>query len=267
MTGESHSNTPKKGLVRAWELLERTSERRSLGWRRLAEALYYPTPGWVESLLEGNVGKDLRLSTSWLDSNREIFDPPLELIDKYVIACARAEHAVVLEDLEVEYSRLFIGPSRELPAHPYESVWIDKDPDSGKPIFAGPSMSAVEQTYAIYGLRRVPEHTDMADHIATEMEFMCFLSDNEARAWGSGDVQAAKQLRSSQQQFLSEHLGRFAPQFCDAVAKAASPESPYAGFVEFLLAFLTVETGTPYVEVVTSIWNSPEPPPGAPPAA
>ncbi len=266
MTNRTREETPVAGSIRAWELLRETSSRRSLGWRRLAESFYYPTADWVNSLLAGDVGRDLRASISWLDSDREMFDPALDLLGRYVDSRATSKPASVQQDLEVEYSRLFIGPIREPPAQPYESVWMDRDPDSGRPIFGGPSMASVEQAYARHGLARTAEHTDMVDHIATEIELMCYLTDKEAAAWGAGDIEVAKELRSSEHAFLSEHLGRFAPEICDAVGKAAS-EDPYAAFAGFLLAFLAVESGTPYMEVVASIWSSPEPPPGAPPAA
>lgn len=256
------SSGPTAGSQRARDLLHETASRRSRGWRRLAEAFYDPDEAWLAALLAGDVDRDLRRAVDWLDSDRKLFDEALDALARFVADHGGDDRTELMQELAVGYAGLFIGPSRELPAQPYESVWIDRDPDSGKPIFGGPSTTAVEATYARHGLVRTDDHHDLPDHVATEAEFLCYLCDLEAAAWAAGDVEAARELRSSEQRFLTDHLGRFAPKFSAAV-QATAPDSVYSALAGFLVAYLTVESGTPYVDVVTSIWNSPEPPPGA----
>lgn len=253
---------PTAGSVRAWELLQETATRRSLGWRRLAEGFYDPDRVWLVALLAGDVDRDLRRAVDWLDCDRELFDESLGALARFVSDHGSDDPGELLENLAVDYAGLFIGPSRDLPAQPYESVWIDRDPDSGKPIFGGPSTTAVEAVYAHHGLERAGDHRDLPDHVATEAEFLCYLCDREAAAWAVGNAEDARKLRASEQRFLTDHLGRFAPLFAAAV-RAASPDSVYSALAGFLVAYLTVESGTPYMDVVTSIWSSPEPPLGA----
>lgn len=244
------------GLRQAWELLGEAAERRSGAWRRLSEAFYSPEPEWVEQLLAGSVEVDLRQATSWLDSNQELYEPSLVALGHYVERRAGSDPAAVLEELAVDHARLFVGPEKA-PASPYESVWTDVDPMSGSPIINGPSSIAVSAAYQEQGLASSPDHRDFPDHIATEAEFLCYLCEREAAAWRAGEGDLAKELRAVQQQFITAHLGRFAREFCRAV-DTAGHETCYAVFANFLLAHLTVESGSPYLEVVGSIWSSPE---------
>ena len=253
MTGLSDGPEPAPGTLRAWELLHEAAGRRALGWRRLAEAFYHPDGQWTQDLLAGLIEQDLAHSVAWLDSDQELFDKPLASLRRFSEAQAELDLEAVHEALEVEYARLFIGPARELPAQPYESVWLDNDPQSGQRLFGGASTTAVEASYSQHGLVRVRSHHDLPDHIATEQEFLCYLCEREAEAWSKGDSRAAKELRAAEQEFLTTHLGRFAPQFCAAINEAA-PDGAYAAFAAYLLAFLTIESGTPYVEIVGSIW-------------
>ena len=253
MSAVSAPEPPAQGERRAWGLLALAAERRALGWRRLAEAFYGPSAGFTDELLAGGVEEDLRLATSWLDSDRELFDAPLAALRRFAGAQAAQASDTVGSELEVEHARLFVGPG-QVPASPYESVWCDVDPDSGRHVFGGPSTAAVAAAYRAHGLVGEAGHHDLPDHVATEMELCCYLCEQEAKAWHDGTPEPAKALRVAQQGFLTAHMARFAPDFCAAV-QAAAPESCYAAFAGYLLAYLTVESGTPYVEVVNSIWS------------
>jgi TorA maturation chaperone TorD len=257
-TGPAHPilpEAPTPGLHQAWDRLGEAADRRALAWRRLSEAFYGPDAGWVEALLDGSVGEDLRLAISWLDSDQELYASSLEALHCCTHQFRDRDAAAVLEDLSVDHARLFVGPENP-PASPYESVWTDVDPMTGKPIFNGPSTVAVESVYRSLGLLQAPDHGDLPDHVATEAEFLCYLCEREAAAWRSGEADQAKELRAVQQQFIEAHLGRFAREFCQAVERAGH-ETCYAVFADFLLAHLTVESGSPYLEVVGSIWSSP----------
>lgn len=253
MTAESAIADPSGALERAWGLLAKAADRRALAWRRLASTFYGPDPAFTGDLLAGRIEADLRLATSWLDSDRELFDPSLDALHRFVEAQAGAPPSTLHSALEVEHARLFVGPG-EVPASPYESVWCDVDPDSGRHVFGGPSTASVAALYREHGLVPEPGHHDLPDHVATEMELCCYLCEQEAKAWHDGTPEPAKALRVAQQGFLTAHMARFAPDFCAAV-QAAAPESCYAAFAGYLLAYLTVESGTPYVEVVNSIWS------------
>lgn len=105
-----------------------------------------------------------------------------------------AETPVTLDDLRVEYTRLFIGPGPEQ-CPPYESVYRDGDDSDDAenalgPVY-GPATQAVARWYDEYDLRLRDSRSAPPDHIATELEFAAYLAANEDD--------------STLEQFLSEH--------------------------------------------------------------
>jgi TorA maturation chaperone TorD/formate hydrogenlyase subunit 6/NADH:ubiquinone oxidoreductase subunit I len=118
------------------------------------------------------------------------------------------------EGLEAEYARLFMGPGRPV-AHPYESVYRE-----GRVM--GDCALAVRQSYAVEGL--APEGHSLPDHVAIELEFMAHLARREAEARERGDEEEVQACLRRQEAFLSEHLGRWLPRFCQRVlANEAHP--------------------------------------------
>ena len=228
---------------RAHQQRAKVAERRSLGWRTLALAYYEPTEEWIAALLDGVVAAALSESTRWQALDRERFGPGLEMLTEFVARQQGRHPQDVLRDLKVEYAHLFIGAAGPMKAPPYESVWRDKDPVFGVPIVLGASATAVESFYRRCGIRMASSHRDLPDHVATELEFMYFLSCKEQEAWESGDVEAAKGLRRGQREFMEEHLARWLPDFCGRVESAAEI-CLYAALACILRQFLAVETGT-----------------------
>jgi TorA maturation chaperone TorD len=125
--------------------------------------------------------------------------------------------------LKREYLRLFIGPGH-LPAPPYESVHGQDVPELERGLVMGRSTVDARRRYAEAGLQLSPDFTDLPDHIAVELEFMYFLCAKEAEAWQVLDGEAALQRRAAEHAFLSEHLGKWVPTFCQAVTQAAQEE-------------------------------------------
>jgi TorA maturation chaperone TorD/Pyruvate/2-oxoacid:ferredoxin oxidoreductase delta subunit len=116
--------------------------------------------------------------------------------------------------LESEFTRLFLGPERPV-AYPYESVYRE-----GKVM--GDCTVAVRQHYTAEGL--ASEDHFLPDHVAVELEFMAHLALREAEAWERDDEDEALACLRRQEAFLSEHLGRWLPSFCQRVlASEAHP--------------------------------------------
>jgi DMSO reductase family type II enzyme chaperone len=222
------------------------AKARSLGWRTLALAFYDPTEEWLETLLGGAVRATLSEATRRLDSNRERFAGGLKMLREYVTKQQGRDPQDVLRELKVEYVRLFIGPGAAH-APPYESVYRDRDPSSGMAIVQGPSAASVEAAYRQHGLGRHPSHSDLPDHVATELEFMYFLCSREHEAWEKGESGTAKELRRAQHNFLEEHLARWLPEFCGRVQNAA-PVNVYFALAGILLEYLEVETGVGHAQ-------------------
>lgn len=233
--------------------LAEVAHRRALGWGALALGFYEPTPEWVQALRSGRVRADLTAAVSWLDVDGERFEPHLALLAAAEQQAAARPADEVHTDLSVEYARLFIGPGRAV-ASPYESVWCDTDDGEGQPLVHGPSTVQVEEVYARYGVRMAAGRHDLADHVASELEFLHFLCRQEEKAWHAGgaeDVARARSVRADGQQFLRDHLGRFLPDVCEAVG-SGTVEDVYRALAGLATEFLSIETGSDYASTVLS---------------
>ena len=75
-----------------------------------------------------------------------------------------------LSDLQNEYTKLFIGPSK-LIAPPWQSVYVSKD----ETLFTQSTLE-VRAKYAKYGLRVTKYLSEADDHLAFELNFMLYLA-------------------------------------------------------------------------------------------
>lgn len=239
-------------LERAAELLGDASERRATGWRALALILHEPELDLVDALRSGQLVEQLELATGWLDRDRERFAVPVHELRTLTGEYAETDPEVLLHELKVEHARLFVGP-HHVPVPPYESVYRDVDPSSGKPIIMGPTTIAVDALYQTYGLRHPDSHHDLPDHVATELEFVYFLCRKEAQAWRSDEHEAAKDLRLAQRAFLQDHLGQWWPAFA-ARLTAAATDGLYRVAAEFGTEYLALETGAAYADGLTEVY-------------
>jgi len=133
-----------------------------------------------------------------------------------------------IDRLNVEYTRLFEGPGF-LPASPYASYYLN----DGR--LMGPETVAVRRTYLERGVasqQRVPD-----DHIALELAFVAYLSDEIAEARDKGDDGRCKELRDAQEDFLRNHLLPWGPVFCSKVM-AATPNEFFIDLSRLTLACL-----------------------------
>ncbi|MFH0812962.1 MAG: molecular chaperone TorD family protein [Pseudomonadota bacterium] len=119
-----------------------------------------------------------------------------------------------------EYMRLFVGPGH-LPCPPYESVYRTDVPAERRGLLMGKAAIAVQKKYKKARLGITPDHTDLPDHISTELEFMYFLCKKELEAWEKGDYEKGKEWLMIQQEFLTEHLDVWVSAFSRAVEKAS----------------------------------------------
>jgi TorA maturation chaperone TorD len=120
--------------------------------------------------------------------------------------------AVPLQDLLVEYTRLFLGPV-DAPARPYGSLWRDAD----KGLMTDSTM-AVQQLYAEGGFDLAEDFRELPDHIAAELEFLYALLFKACRAARDGESDEVATVRT---RLMREHLGQWAAPFADALAASA----------------------------------------------
>jgi TorA maturation chaperone TorD len=138
----------------------------------------------------------------------------------------------LLEDLAVEYTRLFVGPGKHLV--PNESV------QRGEDRYWGDHTVHVADFYARFGYQVADERNFIPDHLASELEFMGHLAAEESKRWAAGDAPGGLAKRTAQVEFLREHLLAWGPAFCSEVARETETEY-FAGFSKLTRSVLTSE--------------------------
>lgn len=138
-----------------------------------------------------------------------------------------------VEDLALEYTKLFIGPGPHL--SPHESIYVNVDGGEGG--LWGAKTVEVKKFVESAGFEYQSEFRGLPDHIGVELEFMQKLAETEAKLWSNGEDNRANWCLRIQQKFLDEHLTKWAPEFCDDVVEQA--EMPfYAEFADAMKSFL-----------------------------
>jgi len=123
----------------------------------------------------------------------------------------------LIEDLAVEYARLFLGPGKHI--SPHESVHLREEEGGG--LLCGKATVRVKEFIESSGFEYKSDYSGMPDHISVELEFMQDLAKREARAWEDKDNVGALYWLKTEWKFIEEHLLRWVPLFCDKVMKDA----------------------------------------------
>ena len=128
----------------------------------------------------------------------------------------------LLENLAIEYTRLFVGPGKHI--SPYESVHHQKEGVQSGQLW-GELTGQVKSIIESSGLEYKSEYTGMPDHISVELEFMQHVVQHEAQAWEADDEETALLCLKKEKKFVDEHLLGWIPDFCEKVIEAA--EMPF----------------------------------------
>ena len=125
-----------------------------------------------------------------------------------------------VEELGIEYTRLFLGPGPHISAH--ESIFADLDCGEGG--LWGKKTVEVKKFIETAGFDYKTEFTGLPDHVSVELEFMQRLAEAEADRWRRGETEKAFWCLGVEKKFIEEHLMKWVPDFCDEVIdKAAMP--------------------------------------------
>ena len=154
-----------------------------------------PTREFIKSLRESNI-LDV-LNKSDLRFDKEINN---DIRDKH------------LNDLVLEYTRLFIGPGKHIV--PYESVYRDNED-----ALWSETTVEVKNFIESSGLEYSYNWSGLPDHIGVELEFMQVLTCHEKEAWSRDDKETAIRCLEFEKRFVDEHLSQWVPIFCDKVKK------------------------------------------------
>jgi TorA maturation chaperone TorD len=143
--------------------------------------------------------------------------------------------AASLEELLVDYTRLFLGPIQAL-ARPYGSVWLEAD----KGVMQDSTM-AVLALYAEGGFEIVEEFRELPDHVAAELEFLYVLLFKSAQTRQSGDSESLAAMVGLRRRFLDQHLGVWVGPFAAAV-KVGAQCAFYRELAELTERFVGIES-------------------------
>ncbi len=125
----------------------------------------------------------------------------------------------MIEDLAVEYTRLFMGPGKHIP--PYESIHHERRTDGDWGKFWGASTVEVKKFIETAGLQYKDDFAALPDHISVEFEFMQKVIERERDAWAEGDRDKALYCLKMEKMFIDDHLIKWVPRFCSEVVSNA----------------------------------------------
>jgi len=123
----------------------------------------------------------------------------------------------ILEDLQIEYTRLFINGVPHVAAPPYGSVYLDK---SLQGAYAARTLSFYHEKGC-----NMSDNADLPDHIVHELEFLSHLAE-------SGD-------EKGESKFLEKHFLTWFPEFRKRVHSEA--RLPYYRLVVTMIDYFTKE--------------------------
>lgn len=206
-------------------------------YKLLALCFYEPTRELANDIVHGSLASALRNLLQSLEAGG--WEEGIAAIAGCRDQPEGLDEERLYSSLKEEYTRLFIGPGH-VSVPPYESVHRQDVSELERGLVMGRSTVDARRQYAEAGLQLSTDFTDLPDHIAVEMEFMCFLCAKEAEAWQAGDGEAAVRYQTTQRTFLGEHLAKWVPAFCQAVIQAAQAEF-YRGLARLTQAHIDGE--------------------------
>ncbi len=143
----------------------------------------------------------------------------------------------IIEDLAVEYARLFLGPDKHI--SPHESIHHQRD-DGDWGMHWGGSTVDVKKFVETAGLEYKTQYNGMPDHISVELEFMKEAAGREAQAIEDKDWKGALYCQKMEKKFISEHLVKWIPEFCEKIISQAEI-SFYADLANVTKKFIALE--------------------------
>jgi len=188
--------------------------------RFLAACYYEPTVEFAEE----------RLFDSMLAA-AERLDPELAAHTRRL---GEAFAAAGLQELLVDYSRLFLGPVQAL-ARPYASVWL-----TGENVVMQDTTMELLRLYEQGGFAIDENFQELPDHVAVELEFLYLLTHQLRQAQAGDDAEALQALQVLRTAFLDGHLGRWLGGFILAVHEHAQTDF-YRELAELTELFVRLE--------------------------
>jgi TorA maturation chaperone TorD len=156
----------------------------------------------------------------------------LQVMRRAMLGHGSADAALL--DLEVEFTRLTIGPL-EIPAVPYASFYLSP----GRALMTEDTLD-VRRRYMEAGVAVRDFGSTPDDHLGVELEFLHFLTLQAALADARGDAAARDKALIQQGSFISEHASRWMPAFADALG-SSTREPAFQAVALLLRAAVSLE--------------------------
>jgi anaerobic sulfite reductase subunit A len=116
-----------------------------------------------------------------------------------------------LDELVEEYTALFILPGG---VSPYESVRL-------KGLLCQDPEWKVREFYKRFGVVMREGSSIFSDHMGMELDFLSYLADKEAAAWGANDEEGARGWLEGRREFFDEHMSKWVNGFTDELDRCA----------------------------------------------
>lgn len=136
-----------------------------------------------------------------------------------------------LEELSLEYARLFIGPKNP-PAVPYASFYLSESRSLMTEETIDVRKRYLEAGMVVKNLYSIPD-----DHIGIELEFVYYLTQKIIEFFEQGQREEASRLFEIRENFINEHMILWVPFFADKVLEFTQ-EDFYKGAALILRFFI-----------------------------
>ena len=203
----------------------------------LGKILYqYPEKeerAWFQSLIDSEAFSELPITASSGD-----ITVGLELLQKWSQGGLTDK---TFTEMQGDYLRLFIGPGKVI-APPWESVFFNDT----RQTFQEQTLQ-VRNWYRRFELEPEKIYHEPDDHIGLELTFVAHLANQALLALDAGDQKKSKTLIEARNEFLAEHLLKWAFAWCELVTKNTRTDF-YKGIALLTrgsLEHLTQQTGQP----------------------
>ena len=178
----------------------------------LARAFSYPDAALVAALGDGSFVADLSAAlASCAHGAPDDSAPQGDAAAQAALAALQDTAAGEAPDLARQHLILF-WPSYFRGQSPYETAYLDHQ------LFQKmQQMADIAGFYRAFGVETA--NIERPDFLATELEFLHYLTYREAWARAAGHADGADICWNAQRSFLRDHLGRWAPSFCMRLAE------------------------------------------------
>jgi len=127
-----------------------------------------------------------------------------------VLKMQQSAEKYTIQELMVEYARLFIGPFK-IPVPPYSSMYFQE-----KILMSNVTLWVMEM-YKQAGLHFDTNLKDLPDHVVVETQFLYYLLFNQVNEFKNGNKDDAERYHELMQFFVNQHYRKWIPDFCNKI--------------------------------------------------